>query len=61
MMNAAAEVWTNGSCEEQGLRDEGRWRSFERRGDPWVGDDLKVNAIHHCGAIWYPLSPKSFF
>lgn len=33
MMGAAAEVWTNGNCEEQGLRDEGSWRSFERRGD----------------------------
>lgn len=26
-----------GSCDEKGLRGEGRWRRFKRQGDPQVG------------------------
>lgn len=62
MMSAIGKVWTKGSCEEQGLRGEGSWRSFKRPGDPWVGGGLKVSPIHHCGATQsHPCSPSSFF
>lgn len=39
MMSAVGKVWTKGSCEEQGLRGEGSWRSFKRPGDTWVGSE----------------------
>lgn len=56
-----AEVWTKGSCEKQGLRDEGSWRSFKRWGDPWIGRSLKVRPIYHCGVTQSPPCSSSSF